>query len=426
MGEFSLSSGFMSMRVAFAAGLLALARADLPMHCLRDQVLGTWDLEIGAETTPMSGARDFDCGLASPQTAQAALKAFDVKRKLSVKLELPYVATSSDGHKGTWTMIYDEGVEIRVGGKKYFAYFKYEMDKDGSCLSTCSATVNGYVHNDDRSDWGCWKGTRQGAVEQTRAFPPADEEASTREDAERKQAIDKTLKDAEVKVAHPLDAKYQPETDLVSAINAMQTEYTANIYPQFHGKSLRDLQNMAGGRSHKNAKGKETGDLASFLQLADVQAGKHQSKGRHTHKHTADKLHNKLPKSWDWRKVNGQNFLFPPVNQGSCGSCYAVAVADMITARVAVQTNNTLRMRMAAQELLSCGEKWNQGCDGGFPYLASKYVADFGLTSEDCYAYEEDAYNAPEHYGNGCKLDKLMKEKPDACKFRVKASKYNY
>ncbi len=162
----------MSMRVAFAVGLLALARADLPMHCLRDQaafrrfrsfryvrvyflpelrsrpcaqVLGTWDLEVGAETTPMSGARDFDCGLASPLTAQAALKAFDVKRKLSVKLELPYIATSSDGHKGTWTMIYDEGVEIRVGGKKYFAYFKYEMNKDGSCLSTCSATVNGCV-----------------------------------------------------------------------------------------------------------------------------------------------------------------------------------------------------------------------------------------------------------------------------------------
>ena len=29
--------------------------------------------------------------------------------------------------------------------------------------------------------------------------------------------------------------------------------------------------------------------------------------------------------------------------QGDCGSCYAVAVADMITARVAVQTNNSVR-----------------------------------------------------------------------------------
>ena len=32
-----------------------------------------------------------------------------------------------------------------------------------------------------------------------------------------------------------------------------------------------------------------------------------------------------------------------------------------------------VRVAMAAQELLSCGEKWNQGCDGGFPFLASKY-----------------------------------------------------
>ena len=27
----------------------------------------------------------------------------------------------------------------------------------------------------------------------------------------------------------------------------------------------------------------------------------------------------------------------------------------------------------AGQEIIECGEKWNQGCDGGFPYLASKY-----------------------------------------------------
>ena len=32
-----------------------------------------------------------------------------------------------------------------------------------------------------------------------------------------------------------------------------------------------------------------------------------------------------------------------------------------------------VRVAMAAQELLACGEKWNQGCDGGFPFLASKY-----------------------------------------------------
>ena len=42
-------------------------------------------------------------------------------------------------------MIYDEGVEIRIGGKKYFAYFKYHMNTDGTCTSTCSETVNGYV-----------------------------------------------------------------------------------------------------------------------------------------------------------------------------------------------------------------------------------------------------------------------------------------
>ena len=72
--------------------------------------------------------------------------------------------------------------------------------------------------------------------------------------------------------------------------------------------------------------------------------------------------HGNLPTAFDWRNVNGVNFMLPAVNQvcrmiprlmgyraawdtvqGDCGSCYAVAVADMITARVAVQTNNSVR-----------------------------------------------------------------------------------
>jgi len=185
---------------------------------------------------------------------------------------------------------------------------------------------------------------------------------------------------------------------------------------------------MAGGHSNKAG---EENNIANFLQMdlseqSDDQL-REMLKGKEAEKDkNGDKSKYVLPEKFDWRNVHGKNYLFPAVDQGSCGSCYAVAVADMITSRVAVQTNNSVRVPMAAQEIIECGEKWNQGCDGGFPYLASKYVSDFGLTSEACYKYAERGFNAPRHYGNGCQLDQLAVTNSKACQYRVKASKYEY
>lgn len=400
--------------------LLPFVAADLPMHCIRDQVIGTWDFSIGPEKTGMDDAREFDCGLASPKSEKAALKSFSEERKISVELKLPYTAVDTKTkQQGTWTMIYDEGMEIRLGGKKYFAYFQYKKNDDGTVKSTCSATVNGYVHKDDRSAWGCWKGVRRGKPQIHVGMPPPSEEMT------RKEAEEEAIQQNSVDIGdHPAwhNNMYKPETKMVDAINALQTEWTAKVYPQFHGKTLHELQMMAGGRAPKH---RDSEDIASFLQM-DVGTQSDEVLKQEVVNKQKNQAKYDLPKSFDWRNVSGKNFLFPAIDQGSCGSCYAVAVSDMITSRVAVQTNNSVRVRMAAQEIIECGEKWNQGCDGGFPYLASKYVADFGLTSEGCYKYAENGFDAPSHYGNGCKLKHLAASKPHECKYRVKASKYNY
>ncbi|KAF7699739.1 hypothetical protein HF521_002697 [Silurus meridionalis] len=93
-----------------------------------------------------------------------------------------------------------------------------------------------------------------------------------------------------------------------------------------------------------------------------------------------------LPEQWDWRNVNGVNYVSPVRNQASCGSCYSFATMGMLEARIRVQTNNTQQPIFSPQQVVSCS-LYSQGCDGGFPYLIGKYVQDFGVVDEQCFPY---------------------------------------
>jgi len=93
-----------------------------------------------------------------------------------------------------------------------------------------------------------------------------------------------------------------------------------------------------------------------------------------------------LPENWDWRNVNGVNYVSPVRDQGNCGSCYAFGTMAMIESRVRIMTNNKLQPVLSTQNIVSCSE-YSQGCEGGFPYLISKYGQDFQYFSEDCFPY---------------------------------------
>lgn len=47
-----------------------------------------------------------------------------------------------------------------------------------------------------------------------------------------------------------------------------------------------------------------------------------------------------LPESFDWRDVNGVNYVSPVRDQGSCGSCYAFASAANLESQVRIATKN--------------------------------------------------------------------------------------
>ena len=77
------------------------------------------------------------------------------------------------------------------------------------------------------------------------------------------------------------------------------------------------------------------------------------------------KLAETLPSSFDWRNVNGTNYVSPVRDQGElCGSCYSFASTAMIEARIRIQSFNAQQPILSPQDVIECS-RYTQGCHGG-------------------------------------------------------------
>merc|ERR1719162_2031481 len=120
-------------KVVVASTFLLGVVADLPVHCLKHQVEGDWDFTLSALSSKRSS-----CGHLRPDTEQGqpartvmALagggKPTTVQR---VALHSPNVAKSKDDSHGTWTMVYDEGFEVTVGGLNFLAFSNFTFEEN--------------------------------------------------------------------------------------------------------------------------------------------------------------------------------------------------------------------------------------------------------------------------------------------------------
>jgi len=313
--------------------------ADIPTNCTVEETVGVWTFQIGKAKQ----SNHVDC-----------TKSFQVETEVIIKLELPNKATilpnmvnDDDLLVGTWTMIYDQGFEVIIGGKRYFAFQYYLKDmKTHKIISYCDRTFAGWVHNDVVHDtfpptnWACYKGKKakgledQGKVSHLNWHPLKEDQTSNEEIFE-----------------------------LVSQINEAQNSWKATFYS-------KDESFM-----------KFTGRDAMKTPIRDI-LPKDKVKPEVT-----DRISHDMPMAFDWRNVNGVNYVSDIRNQEECGSCYAFASMAMLESRIRIRTNNTVKPVLSTQNVVSCSS-YSQGCEGGFPYLvAGKFAQDFGVIDELCYRY---------------------------------------
>mmetsp|Transcript_123295 Transcript_123295/g.343344 ORF Transcript_123295/g.343344 Transcript_123295/m.343344 type:complete len:564 (-) Transcript_123295:40-1731(-) len=389
---------------------------DLPVHCLRHQVVGDWDFELGGLTAQRSS-----CGHLRPDVE--SVQPSDLSRPVEVKrvalLDPDVAATSKDG-SGTFTMIYDEGFEVHVDGFTFFAFSRFDLSPSGKNVSHCGETSRGWYRDANRTLWGCFRARKVHQPISLISVVPAVSAPSAHYDM-------------------PLPLSWHRSR--VRHLNAMRAAWRAKVYPRFVGLSLRQINSYAGlqrrlvhkppaapqqpQRQHHAALLQEgqancpeapplsrpkAGDVLPRL-LLQGQRGLRPCQLRQQAQiyfQPADAatlaLEKDLPVSFDWRNARGgQNFVEPVMDQGDCGSCYMVSTMRMLSARHKIRLNDTTAEPWSISFPLHCSE-YNQGCKGGYGFLASKWSEDVGLLPASCFPYDTTAKCRV-----ACNLQKLSK-----------------
>jgi len=91
-----------------------------------------------------------------------------------------------------------------------------------------------------------------------------------------------------------------------------------------------------------------------------------------------------VPSYWAW-DVNKTGIVTPVKNQEQCGSCWAFSATETVESGFALAGGGLFVL--APQQIVDC-DTTDQGCDGGFPWDAYKYVESAGgLEPETDYPY---------------------------------------
>jgi len=357
--------------------------SDTPAKCMVKQIYGKWTFFVGKTTNKYLKYDPYK-----------EITNGNVQKRMVVEFSKPDVvrvinpANSENGH---FTMIYGEGFEATIALNRYFAYnyFTGSVRDRSHATYDCKKTMTGYAQDvlgHSHRPFVAYKGehpkipkhSKKGLAAETKVGEPVLELGSSS--------------------TSWADKKYKKDNDLVDRINNLAgNTWTASEYPDIWSEELTlgDVAKMSGVTAgFGNDMMDESADAEKskklkFKSKVNKQDDRTVAESTFAYSSFNANIPDKdIPPSYDWRNVNGVNYVSAVEHQRRCGSCYVFAAKGMIESRIRIATNNTVRPILSAQQALDCSS-YAQGCSGGWPFLTGgKYANEFGFVEESCYRYQ--------------------------------------
>lgn len=423
------------LSLLFVISLFSLSYQDLPVHCLADQIFGSWLFEISTEVFDPSLKDDkTTCGHHFPDRVDASEgdsnPHFKNSHSIQIHLKSDFqIYDDNDERIGKYTMVYDEGMILYIKQRIITVYFKYFKGDDNLFKSDCSKTMRGWHIKDideKNKNWSCCFGykldkqdsnflvdtnNQSNGRSKLSSFLNDNLSIDFNEDNSNNLGLLQMNQDYS-------DRKYEDLTEFINEINNNKAiTWKAGINKQFNGMTLAQINSkISKGRTSfktKSYSAKFHQIKHSYIQLkTNVKSSiKEQMNNPNTirdadskdvnsyveiSKYINSKLEDidasTLPKNWDWRNVGGISFVPKPRQQGDCGSCYVFSTISALESRLRIKTNNKDQTTFSRQFPLSCGI-YTEGCDGGYPILLGKFFNEFELIPEDCMEYTQETGN---------------------------------
>ncbi|KAJ4462940.1 putative Dipeptidyl peptidase 1 [Paratrimastix pyriformis] len=265
---------------------------------------------------------------------------------------------------GKWTMVADQGFELKFQGFSYWAFFKYVQEGEAT-ISYCSQTLQGWYRADTvgPKQMGCYRASKKGV-----------------------NVTAPVVTNAPAISAAPTPVNRDAMRAYVDALNQAQSSWRADLSdPEAEERFLDHAFRasiLAADPAHQSHVGSAPAPVtrrSANGQTPEARLG--------------------LPDYLNWHNVTGQDFVGPVRDQKHCGDCYAYVTAAIMEASVRVQTGNQQKIYLSPQHIVSCCP-YTQKCDGGYIVLGGRFAEERALAEVRCFAEEpEGEAEAPCSWG---------------------------
>nr|AAZ15656.1 cathepsin C3 [Toxoplasma gondii] len=448
-------------------GGLGVARADLPIHGLMvtDGSDHPTSCGSGAPNFNLENLRPVYCvtpalsNYASWLASQSPVET-EVELSLTDKLirknsdmaprnNWKYLAVTlpskPDVPVGTWTMVYDEGFEVRLPNRRFFGFLKYSRKNGKECPRRLNGK-SGVRSRKLRFKLRASVGDNEDSFGETRCYvtdPSKTHMGWTVEESKDQHQLkhtwgcfygEKTRKEEREESIPAVvleNTAYQlfsmPSLSSLTDGISPPKAWTPTVHRQFANASPRDLSLYKGQLGFRKYHPLVEYALPTFLQKD--RTGSKQQRIICNAAETVLERRSKPPKQWSassfsppipwsirvWRVAISRLVTLTdgPHDTGACGSCYAVSSAYILQKRFEImfsklfpgENTTVFESPLSAQSILSCSvshpekqrecrlreqkylQPYNQGCDGGYPFLVGKHAKEFGFGTEQCQRY---------------------------------------